>query len=63
MNNQFMVSKPEIIKMIEQAIEVEEDFLPRFVYLMDQQIKMYRISFEKEQGHMEIADKLIKLVQ
>ena len=44
--------------MIEQAIEVEEEFLPRLGYLMDQQIKTYRLSSEKEAEAIELLQLL-----
>ncbi len=54
-----MVSKQEVIKMLDEAIELEESFLPELGYLLGQKILEYKLPKEKQLQ----AEELLKLLE
>jgi|GEM_PF-5722996 len=55
-----MVSKQDVIQMLNEAIELEESFLPELGYLLNQKLLEYQLSFDKQKEAEELLDILKK---
>jgi len=54
-----MISKQEVLEMMEEAIRVEESFLPELGYLIDQKILELKLTPDKQHE----AERLLRILQ